>query len=122
MVFGLSLSGLVDDLLPDMDIDADIDSDISVDIAGLGPIDGFLSWLAIGKVPFIVLLIILLTSFGLFGILLQYAVSSVLTVSLPFWMAALPVTIATLWFTAKQVTHWGALCQRWKLMQGHEML
>lgn len=105
MIFGLSLSSLVDDFLPDVemdaDFDADIDSDISVDAGGLGPVEGFLAWLAVGKVPLIVLLIILLTSFGIFGIVVQFTAKSILTTPLPFWMAALPVTITTFWFTAK---------------------
>ncbi|MFS8182836.1 OB-fold-containig protein [Pseudovibrio denitrificans] len=107
MIFGLSLSGLVDDALPDLevdadlDIDADIDADVSVDAAGLGPIEGFLAWLAVGKVPFIVLLIILLTSFGITGILVQYAAASIAGATLPFWMALIPTGIVSFWFTAK---------------------
>ncbi|SDR33414.1 YqiJ family protein [Pseudovibrio sp. Tun.PSC04-5.I4] len=99
MVFGLSLSGLVDDILPDMD--ADIDAEVSINVAGSGPIEGFLSFLAIGKVPFIVLLIILLTSFGIFGVLLQYTAYSTFGTLLPFWMTVLPVSVAALWFTGK---------------------
>lgn len=101
MIFGLSLSGLADEFLPDMEMDADIDSDIAVGATGLGPVEGFLAWLAIGKVPLIILLIILLTSFGIFGILLQYAAKTLLTTPLPFWIAVLPVTITALWFTGK---------------------
>lgn len=107
MVFGLSLSGLVDDVLPDLDvdadldIDADIDADVSVDAAGLGPVDGFLAWLAVGKVPFIVLLIILLTSFGITGVLVQYTTNSVVGSPMPFWMALIPTVIVSFWFTAK---------------------
>ncbi|KZK77302.1 Inner membrane protein YqiJ [Pseudovibrio sp. Ad46] len=102
MVFGLSLSGLVDDVLPDLDIDADVDmdADVSVDAVGLGPVDGFLAWLAVGKVPFIVLLIILLTSFGIIGVLIQYTAASVIGSSIPFWMALIPTVIVSFWFTA----------------------
>ncbi len=103
MVFGLSLSGLVDDALPDLEVDADIDmdTDISVDAAGLGPVEGFLAWLAVGKVPFIVLLIILLTSFGIVGILVQYTANSIMGTPSPFWMALIPTVIVSFWFTAK---------------------
>ena len=96
MVFGLSLSGLVDDVLPDLDIDADV----TADVAGLGPIEGFLAWLAVGKVPFIVLLIILLTSFGIVGVLMQYTAASIIGSSMPFWMALIPTVIVSFWFTA----------------------
>ena len=53
LAIGASLSGVLDHVLP-MDID------------GLG--DSWLGWLHVGKVPILVLLIILLTAFALFGL------------------------------------------------------
>jgi len=55
LLVGTSLSGMLDHY--------------AVDVGGLG--DSWLSWLHIGKVPILVLLIILLTAFALFGLALN---------------------------------------------------
>lgn len=96
---GVALSGLVDALLPDaffpeVSLDApDTDSP--------GGISGLLGWLYVGKVPFLVVLILILLSFGIGGLLLQTLVRGLTGSLLPAWMAsaaafafALPMTRA----------------------------
>lgn len=97
MLLGAGLSGLVDALLPDSLV-PDIDAEVP-DVSTPGPISALLGWLYIGKVPFFILLILLLMSFGICGLLLQSLVRSLSGGLLPAWIAsggalllALPVT------------------------------
>ncbi|MCP3921545.1 MAG: YqiJ family protein [Desulfobacterales bacterium] len=68
---GLNISGLIDDALPDFDLDGDLDMDIDVD-TDLPFHHAVLHWFNIGNVPFLVLVIIFLTTFGLTGFIFQY--------------------------------------------------
>ncbi|WP_028974395.1 OB-fold-containig protein [Spirochaeta cellobiosiphila] len=61
---GASISEFVDDILPDIDIDPDIEADIDTPIL-------VLDWLNLGKVPFLVLLVIILFSFSVSGLSIQ---------------------------------------------------
>lgn len=97
MLLGAGLSGLVDALLPDS-LAPDMDLDVP-DAATPGPISGLLGWLYVGKVPLLVVLILLLMSFGLGGLLLQTLMRGVSGGLLPVWIAscaaltlALPLT------------------------------
>jgi hypothetical protein len=97
MLLGAGLSGLADALLPDSLV-PHLHADIP-DTATPGPISGLLGWLYVGKVPFLVVLILLLMSFGIGGLLLQTLVQRVTGGLLPAWIAsggalilALPVT------------------------------
>ncbi|NOD63569.1 MULTISPECIES: OB-fold-containig protein [unclassified Ruegeria] len=87
----------------DLDIDADIElgefelADIETDVpdaAAAGP----MAWLGIGKVPFMIWLVVLLAGFGLSGIGLQLALRDLLGFDLPSWMAAIPAGAFGLWF------------------------
>lgn len=77
-VLGMGLSGILDSLMPEMDVDIDIDMDVDVDadvdathFHPTGPLTKVLSWLRIGQVPVLVLLVIFLTAFGLLGLGVQ---------------------------------------------------
>ena len=63
MLFGLSLMAFLDNLSP-IDVDADLEA---------GGVSGVLSWLCMDRLPLMIWLILLLTSFGLSGYLLNYA-------------------------------------------------
>jgi len=65
MLVGMGLSNLVDSMLPDIDLDAEVpDTPASA-------LSRFLGWLHIGRVPFLVLMVLFLTAFGLIGYGLQ---------------------------------------------------
>lgn len=53
-----------------------------------GPIGRFLAWMYVGKVPVLMILIVLLTAFGAFGLIAQALVASVLGRPLPAALAA----------------------------------
>ena len=110
-LFGASASSTVDSLLPELDapdLDVDVDLDIEVDVdldvdgpgidapatdgasAAGGPLTAVLTWLCIGRVPALVLLIAFLTAFGLSGLGVQSVVEATTGEYLPSWFAALP--------------------------------
>lgn len=75
MLVSLSPSNLVDDLLPEID--------------GDGGLDRVLGWLHLGKVPALVLLLLFLAGFTLFGYSLQVVSRGLFGGYLPGWIAAL---------------------------------
>lgn len=104
LILGASPSNLLDSVLPDidldgpdldldLDVDADLDLDVDADVDGdlgsghSGPVE-LLAWLQIGKVPFLVWLATFLTTFGLFGLLIQ-------TLAHSFWGNWLPALVAS---------------------------
>ncbi|MEM8972651.1 MAG: YqiJ family protein [Pseudomonadota bacterium] len=105
-VFGISPSGLFDQILPDVDVDADFeieaDADASAEPTGL--LSSLLGWLCIGKVPVLVLLVAFLTAFGLSGIVLQSIAKSTVGFHLPSIVAAI-----TALFVALPPTRWLAM-------------
>jgi len=60
-LFGVALSGVVDSIL-NLDIGGDFDFDPATDIDADNALSKMFSWLRIGKVPVIMLLIVFLTS------------------------------------------------------------
>ncbi|MCL2344709.1 MAG: YqiJ family protein [Desulfobulbus sp.] len=89
LLLGVSVSAWMDNLLPE--VDADFDS----------PLDSWLGWLHIGKVPILVLLVLLLTAFTFIGLvcgavahsLFGFYPPALLTAPLAF-LGALPVVRA----------------------------
>ena len=87
----------------DLDIDADIDlsdlelADVEVDAPGAAPA-GPLAWLGLGKVPFLIWLVVVLAGFGLSGMGLQLTLRDLLGFDLPSWIAAIPAGLFGLWF------------------------
>jgi len=96
-LLGSTLSGIVDSLLPDVDID------ITPGVESPGLFIQSISWLGFGVVPFLILLILFLTSFGLVGLIGQYAIHNITGNTLPAWMATLPALLISLPFV-----RWGA--------------
>jgi hypothetical protein len=82
-VFGMGLSSILDSLMPELDIDVDIDG---ADVQPSSPLTKLLSWLRIGQVPVLVLLVIFLTAFGLLG----FGIQSVATRLYGSFLPALP--------------------------------
>ena len=108
LVLGGSLFGLVDDLLPDnLDGDIDVSADTDVhgpDNSGDGWLGHVLGWFAVGRVPFLVVIVALLTSFGLFGLAIQGLLRQMTGAMLPASLAAVPALIG-----ASVTTRWLAL-------------
>lgn len=87
---GHALSGLIDNILPDH-VHADVHADLHAEPSALGSV---LSFFGIGKVPVMVVLIVLLTLFGLAGFVLQAVVHMTTGSYLPALIAAVPAAIA----------------------------
>jgi hypothetical protein len=107
LLLGGSLFGFVDDLLPDS-LDGDVDVGAEADLAGpdasSGALGQILGWFAIGQVPFLVVVIALLTSFGLLGLMLQAVLVKMTGYGLPASLAAIPALLG-----ASFTTRWLAL-------------
>lgn len=87
---GFSASSFLDALLPDVDLP---DSEVDINSGGdgiHGPLAHIFSWLSIGRVPALVLLVIFLCSFGLGGYAIQATIQSVLGAMLPPSIASIP--------------------------------
>ena len=95
LLAGASVSGLVDDALPDIgDVDADFDMDVDADGAMSGSFaEKALAWLSFGKVPALVLVILFLLGFGLSGLVLQGLDAEWLGDLFPAWVVAIPATL-----------------------------
>ena len=108
LLLGLGLSEAIDNLLPDLgpevdldlDVDLEVDADSDIEPADPGAFAHLLGWLNVGRVPFLVLLIVLLASFAVVGFAVQLVAGEILTL-LPAWVvapaafaAALPTTRA----------------------------
>lgn len=94
LLMGFSPSAAIDASLPDFD-PPEVDVDGPDGAIELGPLSATLNWLSVGKVPFLVLLVIFLTSFGLGGYLVQAITTQLLGSMMPAWLAALPaLTVA----------------------------
>jgi hypothetical protein len=94
LLLGFGLFQFLDTLVPDVSISSELD--MSPDIDSPSAISRFLSWLRIGKVPLLMLLVVFLTSFGILGLILQSIVNQLLGVLLPAWLAVIPIFFLTL--------------------------
>ncbi len=108
-LLGGSLFGFVDDLLPDsldgdVDVDVAAEADLSAPSASSGMLEQVLGWFAVGRVPFLVIVIALLTSFGLIGLTLQGVLRQMTGFPLPASLAAIPALVG-----ASFTTRWLAL-------------
>ena len=107
LMLGGSLLGLFDDIALD-GADADIDLDVG-DVGGApsatgGMLGQILGWFAIGKVPFMIVLVAFLTIFGLLGLLLQSLSMNVTGMLMPASLASIPALIG-----GASTTRWVAL-------------
>lgn len=91
LLLGTQPSSVVDNALPDFDAD--------VDGFELGPLSETLSWLSFGKLPALVVIILITTSFGLCGFALQEVLRSVAGFALPAWLASIPAVFGTAFLT-----------------------
>lgn len=106
LLFGAPPSALIENALPDLEVHSPsgLDADVpqtADGAAGPGPLSQLLSWLCVGRVPLLVLLVAFLTAFGVAGLVLQGMVKAVLggylpalVMMVPAFFAALPTTRA----------------------------
>lgn len=94
LFFGASISGAIDSILPDLHVDIDhvghaghIDHDLAHP-GHDGALTHLFSWLSIGRVPFLMLLVLFLAVFGLSGYTVQYAWQHLFGSMMPVWPAA----------------------------------
>ncbi len=96
LLFGLTISGMLDTMLPDLDLDLGGD----VDIEGPGATGGLftqaLGWLSFGQVPALIWLVIFLTAFGLSGLAVQSLVRGLSGLYLPAYLAVAPALAVAL--------------------------
>jgi hypothetical protein len=94
MLVSLSPSNLLDNLIPEID--------------GEGGLDRVLGWLHLGKVPALVLLLLFLTGYTLFGYGLQMVAHGLFGAYLPAWIAgvmAVPSGLATVRGLGSLIAH-----------------
>ena len=101
---GFGLSELLDSLLPDVDASVDLDAP-DVDASGF---TRFMGWLQVRGVPFLILLVVFLTSFGLLGLGIQSVAEKVTGAYLPSVVAS----VAALAGTLSVVKVFGRTCAR----------
>ncbi len=90
-LLGFALSGLLDNLMPDLDLDVD-----APDMNDHGAFGEFLTWLRLREVPVIVVLIAFLTSFSITGFVIQQILSNTFGFMLLAIVAAAAATFACL--------------------------
>ncbi|WP_037307282.1 OB-fold-containig protein [Ruegeria halocynthiae] len=93
----LDIGDLGLDINPNVDLGDFELAEVETDVPETGAI-GPLAWLGIGKIPFMIWLVVLLAGFGLSGMGLQLTLRDLLGFDLPSWMAAIPAGIFGLWF------------------------
>lgn len=138
LLLGTTILGLGSDG-PDIDIDADFDLsgdidldindfDVAGDIADAPPTpSSWLRWLGARDVPFLIWLVSFLTMFGLFGLLLQSAATTVIGVPLYVSLAVAIVILPALAIT-RVIANWVALimpktetsAMRTRFLGGHQ--
>lgn len=107
LMLGAGVSQLFENIFPSMDADVDIDIDgpgvdgpgvDGPDAAQPGILGQTLTWLRVGQVPFLVILVLFLLGFGLYGLLIQGIVQTFSGKLLPGWIAVIPAIGVTLPF------------------------
>lgn len=103
---------------PDIDVDADFDLSADIDAEGFdfaadtgdapAAPSGLLTWIGARDVPFLIWLVSFLTMFGLFGLILQSMIASILGAPVSASVAAMIVVIPAIAVT-RFIANWVAL-------------
>jgi len=92
-LFGAGLSDIIGSLFPNADFAVDIEG---ADLDSHGAFGRVLSWLRIGQVPILVLIIVFLVGFGLSGLIIQKFLLTTFGFMLPAPIASLPALVVAL--------------------------
>ena len=92
-LLGAGVSHAIDALLPDFNLEIDVPD---LDAASPDALSKLLSWVRIGRVPALMLLVIFLASFGLSGFALQSFWQNLNGNFLPSYIASIPALVVTL--------------------------
>lgn len=96
MLLGAGLSEFLESMLPEVDADLGVDIDLDGPQSSPPLFTRFLSWLRIGEVPILMIIVVFLTAFGLIGLVLQSFVAGLFGSPLPQWVAVLPALMLAL--------------------------
>ena len=91
LLLGGGISSVLENALPDSHMDI-----AHADLNGHDTLGALLSWLRIGQVPILVLLVILLTSFGVIGLAIQGMTHDSFGFVWPGWLASIPAFLLSL--------------------------
>lgn len=93
MLLGAGLSDVLDSFIPDFEAEIEIDA---ADVGSPNALSRLLGWLKVGKVPVLMLLVVLLTAFGLIGYAIQYVTAASAGFLLPAVLVAVPAFLGSL--------------------------
>ncbi|WP_371187493.1 OB-fold-containig protein [Thalassotalea maritima] len=79
LLIGASIMSLLDDMV---DLNLDVDADVTT-----GGLTSVLGWLCLHKLPLLVWLVIMLTSFALCGLTYNYIIASSLNIDVLYWLS-----------------------------------
>lgn len=95
MVLGFGLFSAAGQLFDGVDLDGDVDHDLDgAHLLEAGVFTKVLGWLMVGRVPVLILLVLLLTGFGLGGLSVQLVARQVSGAFLPAGVASIPAFAA----------------------------
>lgn len=92
-LFGAGISNMFGALFPDVDFDLDADGG---DLESPGVLGRLLSWLRVGEVPILVLLVVFLTAFSLAGFAVQKTALDLFGLYLPALAAIIPAFMVSM--------------------------
>lgn len=92
-LFGAGISNMFGALFPDVDFDLDADGG---DLESPGVLGRLLSWLRVGEVPMLVLLVVFLTAFSLAGFAVQKTALDLFGFYLPALAAIIPAFLVSM--------------------------
>lgn len=90
LLIGFTLSGLLDNLMPDFDLSVDLDGD---GIPDVGPAGHVASWFHLGDVPVMALVGVWLTGYGLAGWVIQSFAEQYTGSLMNPWIAGIPAAL-----------------------------
>jgi hypothetical protein len=101
LLMGIHPSSAIDSALPDFHLEVPHADVPHVDVGGveLSPLSQTLTWLSFGRVPALVVLILMAASFGLIGFVLQETLRQSLGFMLEPWAASIPAAIGAVFAT-----------------------